>query len=101
MSAIVAVRADVNDESPRRDVDLVRTEKKQNIERLRLGHAQGRAPALTRRETNVERTDTRRGGVQHRKSVPSVFHHAERGGSICGKRGHARAVDARQCMLAE
>ncbi len=96
MRAPVAMRADIDDERARLDIDFVGADQEQQVQRPGLGHGGGGKPALARHKADVERADARGGGVQHGITVPVALH-----GELGGQRGDGLAVLAGQSAGAD
>ena len=91
MRAAVAMRADIDDEGARRDVDLVGAEQEQHIERAGLRHLRRASmPPCARHEADIERADARGRGVQHREAVPAVLDGADRARGLRRQRERSR-----------
>ena len=91
MRPAIAMRADISDKRARLDVNLVRAEVDQHVERVRLRHRRRVEPAFARHEAEIESADARSCAVQHIETVPPVLDHA-RGESGLGEareNGHA------------
>ncbi len=99
--AAVAVGADIDDESARRDVDLIDAKEEQHVERARRRHLPRIQAALARHEAEIERADARRRAVQHAVAVPTVLHGAKIERRLCRQRRDSRAVGARKARHAD
>ena len=95
MRAAVAMRADIDHECARLDIDFIGTDQEGDIQRASLGHRGGVEAALPRDKADIERADAGGGGVQHRKTGPVAFRRAE----LRGQRQNGGAVLARQRPL--
>ena len=72
MRPAIAMRADIDDEGARRDIDFVGAEIEQKIECAGLHKIFGRKSALLWRKAKVKRANPRRRRVQHGKAIPAV-----------------------------
>ena len=88
---VVAVGADVDNESAGRDVEFIRTEQKQDIETTGR-HLGGIEPARTGHQAEVERRHPRGRAVQYREAVPAVFNSAKLNRRFCRKRCDRAAI---------
>src|SRR5690242_5446429 len=89
MSSGVAVAALIDDEGPTqtRDVELVGSKKKHEIDIALLravDNSGGVAPVLARHESEIERADARRCGVQNVEAVPAAFQRSSCGSDHSG-----------------
>ena len=61
MRAGIAMRADIDNERPGRDFDLVCAQEEQHIDAAGFRHVQRAVAAFARNESDIERADTRGG----------------------------------------
>ena len=103
MRAAIAMRADIDDEGARRDVDLIGAEQEQHIERRRRSPFASRScPPSPGNEADVERADARGRSVQHAEAVPAVLHRAKFDGELAPRARRSRAPSvAHQRALAD
>ena len=95
MGAAVAMRADIDHEGARLDVDFVGADEEGHVQRAGFGHRGGVEAALARDKADIERADAGGGGVQDRKTGPVALRRAE----LRGQRQNGGAVLARQRAL--
>ncbi|MBA7473631.1 hypothetical protein ES707_08972 [subsurface metagenome] len=99
MRAAVAMGADVNDEGAVGDLGFVSAEQEQHVERTEGRHlGDGKTTAG---EADIERTNPRRGLLQHAKSVPAVLDCADVERELRSKRQHRSAIRARETRRAD
>ena len=96
MRSTIAMRADVDNESARLDVDLVGAEIDEHVDCIRFRHRQRVEPAFARDEAEIEAADARGGAVQHIEAVPPILHHAKRQRRLRRERENGAAIGPRE-----
>ena len=101
MRPAIAMRADVDDECARLNVDLVRAKVDEHVERVRLRHRLRVEPALAWHQAEIEPAHARGRAMQHIEAVPPVFDDAGRQGGLGEARQHGDAVGSRKSAGAD